>query len=165
MSGSPLIPACALALALALASCGYRGPDCEDLRHSLIYVDTSTATPTFDWDGDNPNGFAVLDSLGQPTWELHCACKADVDDPDGRLSCRDRVDREFRACLTPPLTYGQLPPIDTLSTATELQTTAAPLVPGETYTALLWTYCDALGPSQRFESTDFVAPGVGATIP
>lgn len=153
MSRSPLVPACVL-----LAACGgYRGPSCDDLEHSLIYVDT-TAGPSFDWDGDNPNGFAVLDPWGQPTWELHCACKAEIDDPGGRARCRDRVDREFRACLTPPLTYGQTPPIETLSTAPDLKSTADPLVPGETYTALLWSFCDTLGPRQLSQATDFVVP-------
>ncbi len=149
-------PVSLIALLLCPAACGsYRGPPCEDLLFSPLSIDLTEPVPSFSWDGDNPNGFAVIDDLGAPVWELHCACKADLDDPGGETHCRDRIDWTFSACLEPPLRYGEIPPIETLSAAPDLVTDAVPLVPGKTYTAAAWSLCSAPGVRQIASSEDF----------
>ncbi|MBX2797068.1 MAG: hypothetical protein KTR31_05355 [Myxococcales bacterium] len=139
---------------------GYRGPDCEDVLHSPVTVDTTTDPVQFAFDGDQPNGFAVLDELGAPAWELVCECERNAGVEGGELDCRDKEDREFLKCIPLELTYGVVPEIDTLSREDGVTWEAAPMIPGDTYTALIWTTCQGRGFRDIVRFTDFAAPAL-----
>ncbi|MEZ4235792.1 MAG: hypothetical protein R3F59_06450 [Myxococcota bacterium] len=140
-----------LATLLTLVGCGYGAPKCEDLRFSPISFDLSAADPVFSWEGDDAQGFAVVDAQGIARWELVCSC------PGG--DCQSADDWDARACLRPPISYGVVPDSPRIQTAGDFQLTPLPLDPGDVYTAIAWSECEQDGRPQRVVSADdFTAP-------
>ena len=149
-----------LVFALSLSACDYDGPPCEEVEHYDLVVDSSSGSPVFSWEGDPANDLVVRDPDGNSLWEVSCACKTHERDPDSNRGCRDRVDWDFRACLESPISYGELPDVETLHLDPELYLyDARPLHPGSAYVVEVRTYCDLDEPPwDEVASADFTAP-------
>ena len=145
-------------LVLVSMGCSYSGPPCEDITHSDLQADLSTGVPVFTWTGDPANDIYVVAPDGGTTWELDCACKNEVDHPNSNKGCQDQVDWDFRACLSPPISYGVAPTPTVGSIREGEDNDAMDLISGDEYTVTVYSICTATDQRMVEATTTFTAP-------
>ena len=152
-------------LFLVSFACDYSGPPCEEVIHDSLEAEISSGTPVFSWTGDNANEINVTDAEGKTVWTLSCACKASVEQPDKNIGCKDDVDWDYRACLSSPITYGELLTPEKGALSAENSQEAEELTSGAEYNVEVLTFCDSKEKDEDGYFINKVAPKISFTAP
>ena len=136
-----------------------KDPPCDGITHSNLSVDTTEDVPVFNWEGDNSSDLYVSDANDDTVWNLTCDCKANEESQGNECRDNDEEDWEYRACLAPPIRFGEKP--DTPRLDSMIYEPAEELEAGQEYLVKIMTFChdeeqDANSAVEAKES--FIAP-------